>query len=129
MFRVLVVDDDPALRAMMVTILESEGYEVTQARNGQEAVACLERGWHPVVMLLDVMMPVMDGIAVCHWVNARMPLQERPHIIILSASMAPGTELPAAAAMLTKPFGIDAVLDLVGHFCQVDQAHPAAYAA
>ncbi len=122
MFRVLVVDDDPALREMLSIILISEGYEVCQARNGLEAVECLQRDWRPAVMLLDVMMPLMDGVAVCQWVTTTLPVHERPRIVILSASMVPGTQFPTADAMLTKPFGVDAVLDLVQHFCRLPTA-------
>ena len=129
MFRVLVVDDDPALREMLAIILESEGYEVTQARNGLEAVECLQRGWRPAVMLLDIMMPLMDGVAVCNWLTATMPPHERPRVVILTASMVPGTALPAADAMLTKPFGVDAVLELVRHFCHTPAAEAATWSA
>jgi|SRR6185437_13263292 two-component system response regulator MprA len=117
MTRVLIVDDDPALREMLAIILTSEGYEVERARDGMEAVACLARGWRPAVMLLDVMMPVMDGVAVCEWVAARLPAHERPRIVILSASIAPGVTIPLADAQLSKPFGVDAVLEIVQRFC------------
>jgi two-component system response regulator MprA len=117
MARVLVVDDDPALREMLGIILESEGYEVARARDGAEAVACLQSGWQPAVMLLDVLMPVMDGGAVCEWVAAHLLPHERPRLVILSASLAPGTRFPLADAQLSKPFGVDAVLSLVRHFC------------
>jgi CheY-like chemotaxis protein len=116
MARVLVVDDDPSLREMLAFILESEGYEVARARDGAEAVACLADGWRPAVMLLDVLMPVMDGWAVCEWVAAHLAAHERPHVVILSASLAPGVALPLADAQLSKPFGVDAVLDLVRRF-------------
>lgn len=117
MARVLVVDDDPALREMLGIILESEGYEVARARDGAEAVACLQSGWQPAVMLLDVLMPVMDGGEVCEWVATQLLPHERPHVVILSASLAPGTRLPLADAQLSKPFGVDAVLSLVRRFC------------
>ncbi len=113
MTRVLIVDDDPALREMLGIILTSEGYEIERARDGTEAVACLASGWHPAVMLLDVMMPIMDGMAVCEWVAAHLSPVERPRIVILSASLAPGVVVPQADAQLSKPFGVDAVLELV----------------
>lgn len=116
MTRVLVVDDDPSLREMLAFILESEGYEVARARDGAEAVACLVSGWQPAVMLLDVLMPVMDGYAVCEWVATHLAAHTRPRIVILSASLTPGVALPLADAQLSKPFGVDAVLDLVRQF-------------
>jgi CheY-like chemotaxis protein len=117
MARVLVVDDDPALREMLGIILESEGYEVARACDGAEAVAYLQSGWQPAVMLLDVLMPVMDGGEVCEWVVAHLPAPARPRVVILSASLVPGARFPLADAQLSKPFGVDAVLALVQRFC------------
>ena len=59
-YRVLVVDDDVDIRAMVGMLLASEGYRVQTARHGAEALP-LARAWHPHVILLDLNMPVMDG--------------------------------------------------------------------
>ena len=58
--RVLVVDDDASIRELLSTALEEDGYEVVPAVNGQDALAVCER-WRPDVIVLDLMMPVMDG--------------------------------------------------------------------
>ncbi len=60
--RILVVDDDKRLREMLRMILENRGYEVTEAENGREAVTAV-RTAEPDLILMDVMMPVMDGLA------------------------------------------------------------------
>src|SRR6476661_6638000 len=66
--RVLVVDDDPDLLSICSIVLESEGYNVDAAHNGYEAVGKLADNGVDV-LLMDVMMPVMDGISVCKMVK------------------------------------------------------------
>lgn len=58
---ILVVDDDTDLRAMVVELLELEGYRAIAASHGQEALDLLRQGIRPGLILLDMMMPVMDG--------------------------------------------------------------------
>ena len=58
---ILVVDDDASIRAAMRELLETEGYDVTEAANGLAALGKLRAGLRPAVILLDLMMPVMDG--------------------------------------------------------------------
>ena len=61
--KVLVVDDDPDIRDVLTVILESEGYQVLTARNGVECIARLNKE-KPDLMILDLLMPKMDGFAV-----------------------------------------------------------------
>ena len=68
--RVLVADDEPALRRMLDRTLAAEGYEVTVAGDGGAALAAAERS-APDVIVLDVAMPVLDGIAVCRRLRAK----------------------------------------------------------
>ena len=58
---VLIVDDDPDVRSALRELFEGEGYEVREAENGRAALDILERGLRPCVVLLDLMMPIMDG--------------------------------------------------------------------
>ncbi|MFH0869559.1 MAG: response regulator [archaeon] len=69
MKRVLLVDDDPHLLELIKTVLKQKGYEVTVARSGQECLDWLER-MKPDLILLDVMMPGMDGKEVCRRIRA-----------------------------------------------------------
>src|SRR4051812_42751331 len=59
--RVLVVDDDPTIRDALHMILEAEGYHVETAANGAEALSCLREGQPPCLIVLDLMMPVLNG--------------------------------------------------------------------
>ncbi len=62
--KILVVDDDPDILDAVMMILESQGYKVVTARDGIEGLATL-KAEHPDLMILDMMMPKMDGFAVC----------------------------------------------------------------
>src|SRR6476646_6367807 len=58
---ILIVDDDKDVRSALAELLEGEGYAVAGAHNGHEALQLMRAGLHPAVILLDLMMPVMDG--------------------------------------------------------------------
>ncbi|HEX6036032.1 MAG TPA: response regulator [Anaerolineales bacterium] len=79
----LIVDDDPTAREALVAILEGEGYELEQAKDGIQALQLLKQ-LQPDLILLDVMMPAMDGFEVCRRIRATPPLAEVP-IILLTA--------------------------------------------
>jgi DNA-binding response OmpR family regulator len=78
--RILIVDDDPSLLVVLTDQLRGDGYEVTTARDGAEAMHRLEAGW-PDLILLDLMMPRVDGLALAHQIKADADLP----IIVLSA--------------------------------------------
>src|SRR5437762_12199109 len=82
--KVLVVDDDPDLVAICSLVLESEGYSVDAALNGMAAVNKVSSEGADL-MLLDVMMPVLDGLSVCKMVKRDPRTAEMP-VIIMSAS-------------------------------------------
>jgi CheY-like chemotaxis protein len=107
---VLVVDDDPAIRAFVSELLADEGYEVRAATNGRHALAILE-SWHPDVILLDLMMPEMDGWAFLASQRLNLELVCIP-VIVMSASynLRGGAGRIAAADVVTKPFAIDQLL-------------------
>ena len=71
MHRILVAEDDPALRALYVIWLEHSGYDVVACADGREALAALERGYTPDAAVLDVDMPYVDGLSVCRYLHAR----------------------------------------------------------
>ena len=106
---VLVVDDDPDILEAICDVLEVEGYRVARARQGQEA---LERVGEerPRAILLDLMMPVMDGIAFAEALRARTG-GERIPIVVISADGNPQRAVAVGAqGFLAKPFDIDALL-------------------
>jgi len=108
---VLVVDDDPDILDALSEILHVEGYEVQRARNGREALQRLEEGL-PDLVLLDLMMPVMDG-----WEFARsLSGDARPPIIVLSADRNVSSRAREIGAVewLAKPFELSELLAAVG---------------
>ena len=78
--RILLVDDDPNLLVVLAEQLRDDGFEVSTARDGQEALRRLEAGW-PDLILLDLMMPKVDGLALAREIKAAADLP----IIVLSA--------------------------------------------
>ena len=111
--RVLVVDDDDIIRGSLTDALVDEGYELRGAAHGQEALAVLT-DWRPDVILLDLMMPVMDG-----W-TFRAEQQKHPEhaeipVIILSATrdLSQHAERLDAAAAFLKPFDLDELLTTI----------------
>jgi CheY-like chemotaxis protein len=106
---VLVVDDDPDILDAICDILAGEGYRVARARHGVEALAAVERE-RPALILLDLMMPVMDGIAFAQALRGRERDRELP-IVVISAEGNPQKAVSVGArAYLSKPFDIDALL-------------------
>lgn len=105
--RVLVVDDDPDIRDLLVSVLLDDGYEAKSARNGREALAVLE-GWQADVVILDLMMPVMDGWTFAEQMQQRWTIP----IIVLSAAtdLKRHAERLKAAAVVPKPFDLDTLL-------------------
>ena len=108
--RVLVVDDEASLRELVAAWLEDEGFAVTTASNGAEALRVL-REVRPEVIVLDLMMPVMDGWAfaeACHRVTAPAAIP----ILVVSAAYglsqtAERLRTFGVRACLAKPFNLD----------------------
>ena len=110
--QILVVDDEPQVVWMLQFSLEAEGYQTLSARDGRAALDEV-REHHPSVVLLDIMMPVMDGWAFLEELQA-LPAEERPRVIVVSArsslrDRAKAAEL-GADAFVAKPFNVDDLL-------------------
>ena len=104
--RVLVIDDDAGLRELLQLCLEDEGYAVAVAANGREGLDRLQR-WRPRVILLDLMMPVMDGWTFRAEQLARDDLARIPVVVLSAAHQARRqAELLGAAAIIEKPFDL-----------------------
>ena len=78
--RILLVDDDPALLVALAELLRNDGFVVTTARDGDEALRRLDQGW-PDLLIIDLLMPRMDGLSLAREIKARADLP----IIVLSA--------------------------------------------
>lgn len=113
--RVLVVEDDEAVRAVLAEALASAGYTVDQAEHGAEALERVRRQV-PDLMLVDLMLPVMDGETFLRRCRAEGPCAGVP-VVVLSAAHA----LPEVArtldvrTSLAKPFDLDVLLGIVDH--------------
>jgi CheY-like chemotaxis protein len=109
---VLVVDDDQAILDCLRDALELEGYAVSTARHGQEAMELLANG-APDVIVLDLWMPVMDGWQFAE-AYSRTPGPHGP-VILISASrdVVTAAKQIGAAAYLPKPFAVEALLGLI----------------
>lgn len=82
--KILIVDDDPINLQVLINNLSLESYAVTQASNGEEALAIIEQGLKPDIILLDVMMPKMTGYQVTQKLRESFTSTELP-IILLTA--------------------------------------------
>jgi two-component system chemotaxis response regulator CheY len=117
---VLVVEDSPSLRELLGDILRDAGYTVLEAQDGLEAVQLVDGVIRPApppcVMLLDLMLPRLDGLGVLRHLHEH---QDDVPVVAMSAS---GHHLRAAAAegaaaILPKPFAVERVVEVVEHFC------------
>ena len=111
--RVLVVDDDAVIRETLAIAFGDEGYSVRCAEDGRVALDTLA-AWRPDVIVLDLMMPVMDGHAFLAS-KAALESAARVPVIILSAAHQIRLQAAAlnAAAVFPKPFDLGALLDAV----------------
>ena len=112
---VLVGDDEPQVAWVLRFSLEHEGYRTYTASNGLEALEELEKH-HPNVMVLDLMMPEMDGWAVLNAMN-KLPVADRPRVVIVSALTGPDDKTKATAlgadAFVPKPFDVEELISVL----------------
>ncbi|OAR25959.1 DNA-binding response regulator [Streptomyces sp. ERV7] len=108
--RILVVDDEPEVRAAVEDGLTVEGYEVRGAADGLAALADIAT-WQPDAVVLDVMMPVLDGLAVCRRLRA---LGDRTPVLVLTALDSVSERVDGLEAgaddYLVKPFALDELI-------------------
>ena len=110
--RILVVDDDSAIRALLMTILRRRGHSVDTAKNGAEAVQRCARCSYSLV-LLDLMMPVMNGYEFLETLEGLTP-SERPMVIVLTAGGLPAHLNPEiVSGTVRKPFDIEMLVETV----------------
>jgi CheY-like chemotaxis protein len=112
--RVLVVEDDPDGLDLMCDVLRGAGYEAVGATNGAIALERLQEGPPPSVLLLDLMMPVMNGWQLMDEIK-RLPALASLPVVLLSADsgLADTARALGAAGWLRKPASLDAILAAV----------------
>jgi len=121
---VLVVEDDEDIRADLAAILRVKGFTVDEAANGKEALARLRDGARPCVIVLDLMMPVMNGWELRAAMLGEQTWDDIPVVVVSGQGrIAPAEEATLApAAVLVKPFELTELLELVGRYCRRDTA-------
>ena len=114
---ILIVEDDADTRDMIGRFLELEGYAVETAANGRQALDRLDAGANACVILLDLMMPVMDGwefrrIQVSHSTLSKIP------VLVFSAAGRDRMSQIDANDYLSKPVDLDELLDRISRYCR-----------
>jgi DNA-binding response OmpR family regulator len=107
----LVVDDEEMIRRLVRTVLEADDFTVMEAPDGRSALEAASRD-HPAIVVLDVMMPDLDGVEVCRRLD-----HGALKVVMLTARDDPDLEQrckdAGAVAFLTKPFSSIELLDLI----------------
>ncbi len=106
--RILLADDEPRLLHVVGLYLSMEGFEVTEASDGTEAIAMLDKDEFDLA-ILDVMMPGVDGIEVCRHIRSQARTQAMPVLVFTSLSSDKDVErarLAGANHLITKPFSL-----------------------
>lgn len=111
---VLVVDDDEDIREGLAFLLADEGYRVKTAVHGANALDVLSTNGHPCLILLDMMMPVMDGAELLNHLRSD-PDTARIAVVVVSA--AANLTLPESVMILRKPIRFELVLKEVARAC------------
>jgi CheY-like chemotaxis protein len=108
---ILIVDDDPIYRQVLAMGLEAAGYKTLAAENGERAIALVNES-KPNVILVDMLMPVMDGMQFLRWVKDKAP-EPIPTIVLTCLdrrTVAVDALVAGAADVLTKPFSLPLLL-------------------
>lgn len=114
--RVLVVDDNIDIRLLMKKRLETAGFEVYTAENGLEATQAIQSSL-PSIILLDLMMPVMDGWQFLEWKNKQHQDLANVPVVVVSA-VHEGYRTPnGVAGFLQKPVSVNHMIDYIQSFC------------
>jgi CheY-like chemotaxis protein len=108
--RVLVVDDDEAERAAVAKVLRTDGFDVVMAEDGEQALIALEHNAPPSLVVLDLMMPRVNGWQVLEAMERTERLADIPVIVLTAFATRAG--LPAGCHVLHKPFDRAVLLDV-----------------
>jgi CheY-like chemotaxis protein len=114
---VLIVDDEPSVRLLISSML-SENYAVIQASNGEEALG-VAREHKPNLILMDIMMPKVDGYMACYKIKSDPKLKEIPVIMLSGIGHDLNKKLGmqfGANGYLTKPFSLQELEDIISEY-------------
>jgi len=121
--KILIVDDDVGIRKLLSRFLEREGYKVIEAENGLEGVEIAKKN-HPDLIVMDVVMPRMDGLTAARLIKFYKPLSEVPIVFLTAKDAEKEIELAEAAradVYITKPFDVHQVIEVVGEILSSEE--------
>lgn len=121
--RILLVEDDRDLRHQLAEVLRMERYQVAPAENGEVALRLLRQGLIPNLILLDVWMPVTDGLAFKRQLEADRRFATIPVVVLTADAQYARPHVQrdmAAQAYLLKPFDLSELLATVRRWCGAD---------
>jgi CheY-like chemotaxis protein len=113
---ILLIEDDTGIRESVAECLDCEGYAVASASNGVEGLEWLRRGGRADLIMLDLVMPVMNGSQFLAALRDDPKLDQIPVVLMTAAMPSAGLPLPEANGYLPKPFELDELLDAVQRF-------------
>lgn len=111
MARILIVEDEAPQRDLLAVIFDEAGYKVQRAIHGRQALDIIAEEL-PDLVISDVMMPVMDGLQLCHWLKSNRATKNIP-VILMSAAGSRIADGAGADAFVGKPFSLDDLEALV----------------
>lgn len=110
---ILLVEDDTGIRDSIAECLESEGYDVAPFANGKEALRWLRTAAPPDLIVVDLVMPVMNGAELIDELRGDVTLRDIPVVLMTAAAATAAMPFPRANGYLSKPFDLGALLDTV----------------
>lgn len=116
-YPILVVDDDGAIREAIDEVLRDDGYDVREAADGQEALDTLDDGFRPCLIVLDLMMPRMNGYQFRERQLSDPQLEAIPVLVVSAAANDSELQRLGITARLKKPFDLDDLITAVELAC------------
>ena len=110
MSRILVVDDEPSIREFIHAVLSAAGFGVATAADGEEA---LDVPGPFDLLLTDVMMPILDGLALCRAIQSHPAYQAIPVVVMSAIIDPPAADGCRASGFLKKPFDLQRLVDTI----------------
>jgi two-component system chemotaxis response regulator CheY len=114
---ILIVDDDPDIREALSQALEVEGYRVSTALNGRDAWEKLHSGPAPSLILLDLMMPIMNGAEFLVALRADAAFRDLPVVLVSAFDSVAAAHAHQSQCHLAKPVDLDTLIETVARFC------------
>ena len=115
---ILIVDDDEYIREMLLMVFKMEGFEAVAVANGQEALDWMRISPRPCLILLDLMMPVMNGRDFLAALDVDPVFSQEKLTIVMITAYTVDQMHPRLSGFLSKPVELGQLLELVGRYCQ-----------